>query len=238
MLILNHLLIYSQTFFICLFLSLNGFLFKKIILDFNDNKNFEENSLFGFLLIGFIALFINFFYPLSLFLNNIFFLLMAYYAFKLGFFNQNKKNLLKKAIYVSSFSYFLFIYSNVNTPDGRTITVQPWEKSLMQEIEKAIINANLGFNPMNNGENIIINVPPLTEERRKDLVKQARGEAEDAKIGVRNDRKNANNDIKKAEDASEDEKANAEVDIQKLTDIHIKKIEEVLSKKEAEIMTV
>jgi ribosome recycling factor len=128
--------------------------------------------------------------------------------------------------------------ANVNTPDGRTITVQPWEKSLMQEIEKAIINANLGFNPMNNGENIIINVPPLTEERRKDLVKQARGEAEDAKIGVRNDRKNANNDIKKAEDASEDEKANAEVDIQKLTDIHIKKIEEVLSNKEAEIMTV
>lgn len=128
--------------------------------------------------------------------------------------------------------------ANVNTPDGRTITVQPWEKNLMQEIEKAIINANLGFNPMNNGENIIINVPPLTEERRKDLVKQARGEAEDAKVGVRNDRKNANNDIKKAEDASEDEKANAEVDIQKLTDIHIKKIEDVLSKKEAEIMTV
>ena len=128
--------------------------------------------------------------------------------------------------------------ANVNTPDGRTITVQPWEKNLMQEIEKAIINANLGFNPMNNGENIIINVPPLTEERRKDLVKQARGEAEDAKVGVRNDRKNANNDIKKAEDASEDEKANAEVDIQKLTDIHIRKIEDVLSKKEAEIMTV
>jgi ribosome recycling factor len=128
--------------------------------------------------------------------------------------------------------------ANVNTPDGRTITVQPWEKSLMQEIEKAIINANLGFNPMNNGENIIINVPPLTEERRKDLVKQARAEAEDSKVGVRNDRKNANNDIKKVDDASDDEKANAEVDIQKLTDIHIKKIEEVLSKKEAEIMTV
>ncbi|WP_035334585.1 ribosome recycling factor [Dokdonia sp. PRO95] len=128
--------------------------------------------------------------------------------------------------------------ANVNTPDGRTITVQPWEKSLMQEIEKAIINANLGFNPMNNGENIIINVPPLTEERRKDLVKQARSEAEDSKVGVRNDRKNANNDIKKVDDASEDEKANAEVDIQKLTDIHIKKIEEVLSKKEEEIMTV
>ncbi|AEE18677.1 ribosome recycling factor [Dokdonia sp. Hel_I_63] len=128
--------------------------------------------------------------------------------------------------------------ANVNTPDGRTITVQPWEKSLMQEIEKAIINANLGFNPMNNGENIIINVPPLTEERRKDLVKQARAEAEDSKVGVRNDRKNANNDIKKVDDASDDEKANAEVDIQKLTDIHIKKIEDVLSKKEAEIMTV
>lgn len=128
--------------------------------------------------------------------------------------------------------------ANVVTPDGRTISVQPWEKNLIPEIEKAIINGNLGFNPMNNGESIIINVPPLTEERRKDLVKQARAEAEDAKVGVRNDRKNANNDIKKVDDASEDEKANAEVDIQKLTDLHIKKIEDVLSKKEQEIMTI
>ena len=87
MLILNHLLIYSQSLLICLFLSLNGFLFKKIILNFNDNKNFEENSLFGFLLIGFIALFINFFFPLSLYVNNISFLLLFFVAFKFGFFN-------------------------------------------------------------------------------------------------------------------------------------------------------
>ncbi|TVZ53027.1 ribosome recycling factor [Dokdonia sp. Hel_I_53] len=128
--------------------------------------------------------------------------------------------------------------ANVVTPDGRTISVQPWEKNLIPEIEKSIINANLGFNPMNNGESIIINVPPLTEERRKDLVKQAKSEAEDSKVGVRNDRKQANNDIKKVDDASEDEKANAELDIQKLTDAHIKKIEDVLNTKEAEIMTV
>lgn len=128
--------------------------------------------------------------------------------------------------------------ANIVTPDGRTISVQPWEKNIIQEIEKSIINANLGFNPMNNGESVIINVPPLTEERRKDLVKQAKSEAEDAKVGVRNDRKNANNEIKKVDDASEDEKENAEVDIQKLTDVHIKKIEEILTKKESEIMTV
>merc|ERR1712137_729499 len=93
--------------------------------------------------------------------------------------------------------------ANVNTPDGRTISVQPWEKNMLQEIEKAIMNANLGFNPMNNGDFIIINVPPLTEERRRDLAKQAKAEAEDAKIGVRNARKEANNDIKKTDDASE-----------------------------------
>ena len=128
--------------------------------------------------------------------------------------------------------------ANVVAPDGRTISIQPWEKSIIQEIENAIIIGNLGFNPMNNGESVLIIVPPLTEERRKELVKQAKAEAEDAKVGVRNDRKNANNDIKKVDSASEDEKANAEVDIQKLTDIHIKKIEEVLANKETEIMTV
>ena len=86
--------------------------------------------------------------------------------------------------------------ANVNTPDGRTISVQPWEKSMLQEIERGIMVANLGFNPMNNGETIIINVPPLTEERRRDLSKQAKAEAEDAKVGVRNARKDANNEIK------------------------------------------
>src|SRR5210317_1184009 len=87
--------------------------------------------------------------------------------------------------------------ANVNTPDGRTITVQPWEKSMLQEIERGIMVANLGFNPMNNGESIIINVPALTEERRRDLARQAKHEAEEAKIGVRNARKDAMNHVKK-----------------------------------------
>jgi ribosome recycling factor len=126
---------------------------------------------------------------------------------------------------------------NVNTPDARTITIQPFEKSMMQDIEKAIQLANLGFNPMNNGESIIISVPPLTEERRKELAKQAKAEAEEAKIGVRNDRKSANNDIKKT-DVSDDEKKNAEMDVQKLTDKHIEKIDSILAVKEKEIMTV
>src|SRR5690606_23358602 len=98
--------------------------------------------------------------------------------------------------------------ANVNTPDGRTITVQPWEKSMLQEIERGIMLANLGFNAMNNGETIIINVPPLTEERRRELAKQAKAEAEDAKIGVRNARKDANTDIKKSDNISEDLKKN------------------------------
>ena len=128
--------------------------------------------------------------------------------------------------------------ANVNTPDGRTISIQPWEKSIIPEIERAIINSNLGFNPMNNGESVIINVPPLTEERRKDLVKQARSEAEDARIGVRNDRKSANNDLKKLEDISEDAIKNAEIDVQNLTDTFIKDVDAILAAKEKEIMTV
>ncbi len=127
--------------------------------------------------------------------------------------------------------------ANVNTPDARTISIQPWEKNMLQEIEKAIMLANLGFNPMNNGENIIINVPPLTEERRKDLAKQAKAEAEHAKVGVRNARKDANNDIKKL-DVSDDMKKNAEADIQNLTDSFIKEIDEKFVVKEKEIMTV
>src|SRR6187402_3974504 len=87
--------------------------------------------------------------------------------------------------------------ANINVPDARTITVTPWEKNMLHPIEKAIMIANLGFNPMNNGDNIIISVPPLTEERRKDLVKQAKSEAEDAKIGIRNSRQDANKEIKK-----------------------------------------
>ncbi|WP_299710001.1 ribosome recycling factor [uncultured Tenacibaculum sp.] len=127
--------------------------------------------------------------------------------------------------------------ANVNTPDARTISIQPWEKNMLQEIEKAIMIANLGFNPMNNGENIIINVPPLTEERRKDLAKQAKAEAESAKVGVRNARKEANNEIKKL-DVSDDMKKNAEADVQTLTDKFVKEIDEKLVVKEKEIMTV
>jgi ribosome recycling factor len=127
--------------------------------------------------------------------------------------------------------------ANVNTPDARTLSVQPWEKNMLHEIEKAIMNANLGFNPMNNGDFVIINVPPLTEERRRDLVKQAKAEAEDAKIGVRNARQEANKEIRGLE-TSEDLQKNAEADVQALTDKYIKKIDAFLEAKEAEIMKV
>ena len=127
--------------------------------------------------------------------------------------------------------------ANVNTPDARTISVQPWEKQMIPEIEKGIMIANLGLNPMNNGESVIINVPPLTEERRLNLSKQARAEGEEAKIGVRNDRKVAMNELKKLE-ISEDLQKNVEVDIQELTDAHIKTIDDMITVKEKEIMTV
>lgn len=127
--------------------------------------------------------------------------------------------------------------ANVNTPDARTISIQPFEKNLIPAIEKGIMLANLGFNPMNNGDNVIINVPPLTEERRKELAKQAKSEAEEAKIGIRNDRKNANQELKKLE-LSEDLRKTAEADIQKLTDEYTEKVDKILSVKEKEIMTV
>ena len=127
--------------------------------------------------------------------------------------------------------------ANVTTPDPRTIAIQPWEKNMLQPIEKAIMIANLGFNPMNNGDIIMINVPPLTEERRIGLAKQAKAEAEHAKVGIRNARKDANNDIKKT-DISDDLKKDSEAEVQKLTDSFVKIIEETLSVKEKEIMTV
>jgi len=127
--------------------------------------------------------------------------------------------------------------ANVTTPDPRTIAVQPWEKNMLQPIEKAIMIANLGFNPMNNGDIIMINVPPLTEERRIGLTKQAKSEAEHAKVGIRNARKDANNDIKKT-DISDDLKKDSEADVQKLTDTFVKDIDDKLSLKEKEIMTV
>ena len=127
--------------------------------------------------------------------------------------------------------------ANVNTPDARTISIQPWEKSMLQAIEKAIQIANLGFNPMNNGDVIMINVPPLTEERRIGLAKQAKAEAEHAKVGIRNARKEANHEIKKT-DASDDMKKNSEAEVQTLTDSFVKEIDEKFSVKEKEIMTV
>ena len=130
--------------------------------------------------------------------------------------------------------------ANITTMDARTITVQPWEKQMLNEIAKGIINANLGFAPQNNGEVLIISVPPLTEERRRELAKQAKAEAEDAKIGVRNVRKDSNNEIKKLEKegTSEDVCKSAEDEVQNLTNSFIKKIDELLAEKEAEIMKV
>ena len=115
--------------------------------------------------------------------------------------------------------------ANINTPNSQTISVQPWDKSIIPEIEKAIITSNLGFNPMNNGESVIINVPPLTEDRRKDLVKQAKAEAENSKISIRTSRKEANSEIKNLS-LSEDEMKNAELDIQNLTNNYISLIDE------------
>lgn len=107
--------------------------------------------------------------------------------------------------------------SNINTPDARTISVQPWDKSMLEVMEKAIIDANLGFNPMNNGEMIMINVPPLTEERRLQLVKQAKSESENAKVSIRNARKEANDELKKLDGISEDIMKDSEINVQNLT---------------------
>ena len=127
--------------------------------------------------------------------------------------------------------------SNINTPDSQTISIQPWEKDKLQDIEKAIIDSNLGFNPMNNGESILINIPPLTQERRIELVKLAKSEAENAKVSIRNSRKDANNEIRKSE-FSEDIRSNYELDIQEITDKYVKKIDSIFSSKEAEILKV
>lgn len=130
--------------------------------------------------------------------------------------------------------------ANVNTPDPRTIAIQPWEKKLISAIEKAIMAANLGLNPDNNGELIRINVPPLTEERRKDLVKFVKKLVEDARIGIRNVRRDAIEDIKKMhkDGLPEDVAKDSEAEIQKITDNFMKKIDEMFEKKEKDIMTV
>lgn len=130
--------------------------------------------------------------------------------------------------------------SSINTPDARTISIKPFEKSLFNEIEKAIRNSDLGLNPQNNGEVIIISVPPLTEERRRDLSKQAKNQAENAKVSIRNIRKETNEELRKLlkEGASEDAIKVAEEKVQKLTDTYIAAVDSTLEKKEKEIMTV
>ena len=130
--------------------------------------------------------------------------------------------------------------SSIGTPDPRTIAIQPWEKSMIAPIEKAIMAANLGLNPDNNGETIRINIPPLTEERRHELVKQVKKEGEDARVGIRSARRQSNDELKKLKDhgLSEDLEKDAEGEVQKLTDKYIKLIADILEKKEKDIMTV
>jgi ribosome recycling factor len=130
--------------------------------------------------------------------------------------------------------------ATITTPDARTIAIQPWEKKIIADIERAIMNSEVGITPENNGEMIRLSIPPLTEDRRKALVKQTRSEGEDAKISIRNARRDAIDGLKKeiknglAEDAEKD----AEAEVQKIHDKFIKKVEEVLAAKEKEIMTV
>lgn len=130
--------------------------------------------------------------------------------------------------------------SNVSTPDARTVAIQPWEKGLIPVIEKAILNANLGFNPENNGEIIRINIPVLTEERRKTLVKQVSQEGEVAKISLRSARKDANDTLKKLQKdgLSEDLQKDGEARVQQLTDDYSKKVDDLVKAKEKDIMTI
>lgn len=130
--------------------------------------------------------------------------------------------------------------ASLNIPDARTILVQPWEKNMIGPIEKAIINSNIGLTPSNNGEHIRLNIPPLTEERRKELVKQSKSDAETAKVSIRNARRDAVEAFKKAQKDGmpEDLAKDGEADAQKLTDKYNKKADEVLAVKEKEIMTV
>jgi ribosome recycling factor len=128
--------------------------------------------------------------------------------------------------------------SSMTTPDARTIFIKPWEKGIIPEIEKSIMNANLGLTPQNDGQQIIINIPMLTEERRKQLVKQVGHECEHGRVSVRNIRKDTNEHLKKIKGVSEDDIKNAEEKVQKLTDEFIGKIDALMKKKDAEIMTV
>jgi len=129
----------------------------------------------------------------------------------------------------------------VTAPEARTLQIKPFDKSTIRDIEKAIIDANLGFTPMNNGESIMINLPPMTQERRVDLVKQAKSVGENGKVVVRNARQDANNALKKlkgSDGVSDDMIKDGEGEVQKLTDGFVKKIDDLLDKKESDIMTV
>lgn len=131
--------------------------------------------------------------------------------------------------------------ASVTAPDAKTLAIQPWEKSMIAKIEKAIIDANLGLTPQNNGETIRCTVPALTEERRKDLIKKAKAAGENAKIVVRNARRDAVDLLKKAqksEGLSEDAEKDAEAEVQKLTDKNVKLIDDIVTAKEKDIMTV
>ena len=130
--------------------------------------------------------------------------------------------------------------ATITTPDARTIQIQPWEKSLLSVIERALINSNIGLAPNNNGEVIRLIIPPLTEERRRELAKQCKGEAENAKVSIRNARRDAIDTLKKQvkEGLPEDAEKDAENEVQKMHDKYIKQIDEVYAKKEKEIMTV
>lgn len=130
--------------------------------------------------------------------------------------------------------------SNIHTPDSRTISIQPWEKSMIEPIEKAIMKANIGLTPINNGELVRINIPDLTEERRKQLVKKVKQEGEQTKISIRNIRREVMDELKKLkkEGLSEDMEKKAEEELQKVTDKHVEKVDKVMTKKEEDIMEI
>ncbi len=130
--------------------------------------------------------------------------------------------------------------ANITAPDPRTLLIKPWEKNMLGEINKAIKNSDLGLNPLQEADAVRLNIPALTEQRRRDLVKQAKGESESGKVRVRNIRKDVNDSLRKLlkEGAAEDAIKDAETKVQKLTDSYIVKVDDLLSKKETEIMTI
>jgi ribosome recycling factor len=130
--------------------------------------------------------------------------------------------------------------SNIGTPDVKTVAIQPWDRNMIDPIEKAIMQANIGITPENNGEVIRLNIPPLTEERRKELVRQVKHEGEDTKVGIRNARRDANDELKglQKDGLPEDEQKNGEAEVQKLTDKFIEKVDKDIDIKEQDIMTV